>query len=205
MGLRLTETSSYRGEVPRAPRVQLPGAAYHVTSRGVRRQAIFRDDDDRLSFLGVLGAVVRRHEWSCLAFCLMTTHYHLLIRTPTADLAAGMQRLNGNFAQGFNRKHGETGHLFERRYHSIPIERDGHLVELCRYIALNPVRAGLCSRAEGWRWSSYRAVVGLASPPDFLAPDWALLYFGSDRTRARERFRAFVEDAEPASHFLNGV
>jgi REP element-mobilizing transposase RayT len=174
-------------------------------SRGVRRQAIFRDDDDRASFLSVLWAVVRRHDWSCLAFCLMTTHYHLVIRTPDANLAAGMQRLNGNFAQGFNRKHGEAGHLFERRYHSVPIERDAHLLELYRYIALNPVRAGVCSRPEGWRWSSYRAVVGLASPPDFLATDWALLYFGSNRKRARERFRAFVEDIEPTSHFLHGV
>ena len=205
MGPRATETSPYRGGVPRAPRVQVPGAAYHVMSRGVRRQAIFRDDDDRASFLSVLWAVVRRHDWSCLAFCLMTTHYHLVIRTPDANLAAGMQRLNGNFAQGFNRKHGEAGHLFERRYHSVPIERDAHLLELYRYIALNPVRAGVCSRPEGWRWSSYRAVVGLASPPDFLATDWALLYFGSNRKRARERFRAFVEDIEPTSHFLHGV
>jgi putative transposase len=135
----------------------------------------------------------------------MTTHYHLLIRTPSADLAAGMQRLNSNFAQAFNRKHSETGHLFERRYHSVSIERDAHLLELYRYIALNPVRAGLCSRPETWTWGSYRAVVGLAPPPDFLATDWALLYFGSNRTRARERFKAFVEDFDPPSHFLNGV
>jgi REP element-mobilizing transposase RayT len=174
-------------------------------SRGVRKQAIFRDDDDRGVFLSLLWAVVRRHDWSCLAFCLMNTHYHLLIRTPDADLAAGMQRLNSNFAQGFNRKYAETGHLFERRYHSVPIERDGHLLELYRYIALNPVRAGLCSRPEGWTWSSYRAVAGLVSPPEFLATDWALLYFGSNRPRARQRFRAFVEDVAPPSHFLNGV
>jgi putative transposase len=192
-------------EVARPPRVQLPGAAFHVTSRGVRKQAIFRDDADRSAFLNVLWTVTVRHEWSCLAFCLMTTHYHLLIRTPNADLAAGMQRLNSNFAQEFNRKHGETGHVFEARYHSVPIERDGHLVELYRYIAMNPVRAGLCSRPEAWKWSSYRAVVGLTSPPDFLAVDWALPYFGGDRARARERLRAFVEDAKPTSRFVYGV
>jgi putative transposase len=182
--------------VARRTRLQLPGAAYHVTSRGVRKQAIFRDDGDRSTFLNLLWTVAVRHEWTCLGFCLMTTHYHLLVRTPNADLAAGMQRLNSNFAQEFNRKHGETGHVFERRYHSVPIERDGHLVELYRYIAMNPVRAGLCNRPEDWKWSSYRAVVGLASPPDFLAADWALPYFGRHRTRARERLRAFVEDAE---------
>jgi putative transposase len=174
-------------------------------SRGVRKQAIFRDGDDRRVFLSVLSTVVNRHDWSCLAFCLMSTHYHLMIRTPDANLAAGMQRLNGNFAQGFNRKYGEIGHVFERRYQSVLIERDGHLLELYRYIALNPVRAGLCSRPESWMWSSYRAVAGLASPPDFLATDWALHYFGSDRTRARRRFRTFVEDIEPTSHFLHGV
>jgi hypothetical protein len=126
----------------------------------------------------------------------MTTHYHLVIRTPNVDLAAGMQRLNGNFAQGFNRRHGETGHVFERRYHALLIEHDGHLLELYRYIALNPVRAGLCSRPEAWTWSSHSAVVGLAAPPDFLSTEWALLYFGSDRIRARERLRAFVDDVD---------
>jgi putative transposase len=171
----------------------------------VRKQAIFRDDDDRASFLSLLETVVRRHDWSCLAFCLMTTHYHLVVRTPETNLAVGMQRLNSNFAQGFNRKHGETGHLFERRYHAVHIERDSHLLELYRYIALNPVRAGLCSRPEAWSWASYPALVGLAPLPTFIATDWVLVYFGSDPERARERLRAFVEDVEPRSHLLNGV
>jgi putative transposase len=175
-------------------RTQFPGAAYHVTARGVRRQAIFRDDDDRSCFLSLLEKVMRRHDWSCLAFCLMTTHYHLVIRTPDTNLAIGMQRLNGHFAQGLNRKYGEKGHLFESRYHSVLIERNAHLIELYRYLALNPVRAGLCSRPESWPWSSYAVALGTGTSSVVLAAEWALTYFGSDPDRARDRLRAFVED-----------
>ncbi len=124
----------------------------------------------------------------------MTNHYHLLIRTPEPDLARGMHRVNGHYAQGFNRRHRATGHLFESRYHSVLVERDSHLLELCRYFANNPVRAGLCSHPADWRWSSYRAVIGLAIAPPFLAVEWLLAYFGRDRIRARERLREFVED-----------
>ena len=177
----------------RSLRVQIAGGAYHVTSRGVRRQPIFRDDDDRFSFLSLLETVVRRHGWSCLAYCLMSTHYHLVVRTPEADLAIGMQRLNGNFALGFNRKYGDTGHLFECRYHSVLIEADAHLIELYRYLAMNPVRAGLCSQPDAWPWSSYPAAVGISSPSLVLTNDWVLTYFGSDSERASERLRAFVE------------
>jgi putative transposase len=179
----------------RTHRVQLAGGVYHVTSRGVRKQALFRDSDDRVRFLRLLEMVVRRHDWSCLAYCLMTTHYHVLLRTPTADLAVGMQRLNGHFAQAFNRKYGERGHVFEERYHSVLVERDAHLIELYRYMALNPVRAGLCTRPESWRWSSYPFAVGLAGRPEFLAIDWALAYFGNTPGRARKGLRAFVENA----------
>ena len=118
----------------------MAGAAYHVMARGVARQPIFRDDKDRHQFLKLLDDVVARHEWSCHAFVLMSTHYHVLVRTPNPDLARGMQRLNSCYAQHFNRRHGETGHRFERRYHSVLIESDAHALELVRYLALNPVR-----------------------------------------------------------------
>ena len=174
-------------------RVQVAGGAYHVTCRGVRRQAIFRDDDDRSCFLSLLETVLRGRGWSCLAYCLMTTHYHIVIRTPDADLATGMQQLNGHFAMGFNRKHGERGHLFEERYHSVLVEADAHLIELYRYVALNPVRAGLCSRPETWPWGSYAAALGVVPPSPVLTSDWALMYFGTDPDRACDRLRAFVE------------
>jgi putative transposase len=124
----------------------------------------------------------------------MTTHYHLLVRTPEADLARGMQDLNSCYAQQFNRRYGLEGHAFFRRYHSDMIEHEGHLLEAARYIPNNPVRAGLSQRAEDWPWSSYPAHLGLCPPPPFLSTGWLLELFGRDPRQARTRYRAFVED-----------
>ena len=188
----------------RPPRPQFAGAAYHVMARGVARQPIFRDDKDRRQFLKLLDDVVARHEWSCHAFVLMSTHYHVLVRTPNPDLARGMQRLNSCYAQHFNRRHGETGHRFERRYHSVLIESDAHALELVRYLALNPVRAGACREAAAWRWSSYATIVRRERPPFCLADEWLLAYFGRNRDRALERLQSFVEDMSSRPPFVKG-
>lgn len=184
--------------MPRPPRLQVPGAAYHVSARAVADRPLFQDDSDRLRFLALLGTVVTRHDWVCGAYCLMTTHYHLVVRTPNPDLARGIQRLNACYAQEFNRRYGVEGHVFFRRYHSILIEREAHLLELCRYVAMNPVRAGLCDRAEDWPWSSYRAVLSASRPPTFLSAQWLLELFGRDATNAKRRLRRFVEDEPPS-------
>ncbi len=173
--------------------MQPAGGVFHVLTRGVVGQPIFRDADDRRAFLGLFASVVERHGWSCLAFCLMTTHYHLLVVTPNADLARGMQRLNGNYAQGFNRRHGSVGHVFQSRYGSILVERDSQLLELFRYFALNPVRGGACDDPAAWPWGSYRVALGLSPVPSFLAVEWALSHFGAEPGVARPRLRAFVE------------
>jgi REP-associated tyrosine transposase len=186
--------------VARPLRLQLAGAAYHLTSRGVARQAIFRDDKDRRQFLKLLEDVVARHEWVCHAYVLMTTHYHLVVRTPSADLARGMQRLNACYAQHFNRRHGETGHRFERRYHSVLVESDAHALELFRYLALNPVRASACRDAKAWPWSSYSSIVRREKAPTCLAEEWLLAYFGTNRGRAIERLQSFVEDVSIDRH-----
>jgi putative transposase len=177
---------------------------YHVTARGVARQAIYRDDVDRRRFLKLLDEVVFRHGWACHAYVLMTTHYHLVVRTPNPDLARGMQRLNACYAQHFNRRHGETGHRFERRYQSVLVESDAHALELVRYLALNPVRAGACRDAASWRWSSYAAIVRGTRTPPSLAQDWLLTYFGRNRARAVERLQSFVEDMSPDPAFVKG-
>ena len=130
---------------------------YHATARGVDRCAIFRDDDDRRFFLRLLAPVVERHLWHCHALCLMDNHYHVVVETYVDLLATGMRRLNGAYAQRFNRRHRRTGHLFGDRYHAWIISTERHLRATCRYVLLNPVRAGLCERAEDWRWSSARA------------------------------------------------
>jgi putative transposase len=128
----------------------------------------------------------------------MSTHYHLVVRTPNPDLALGMQRLNACYGQEFNHRYRLQGHVFFRRYHSVLIEREAHLLELWRYVAMNPVRAGLCTSAEEWPWSSYGAVLGALPSPAFLSAEWVLELFGRDAANARRRLRMFVEE-EPVS------
>jgi REP element-mobilizing transposase RayT len=141
----------------RRPRNELPEhGVFHVTTRGVARTAIFRDDDERRLFLRLLADVVRRNEWRCYAFCLMTNHYHLVVEAFVWRLAVGMQRLNGVYAQAFNRRHKRSGHLFGDRYAAWAVESDDHCRAACEYVLQNPVRAGLCERAADWPWSAAR-------------------------------------------------
>ena len=175
-------------------RIEYPGALYHVTSRGNARQAIFVDDTDRSGFLDALGDAVGRFGWLCHAYCLMDNHYHLLIETPAANLARGMRQVNGVYTQRFNRRHDRAGHLFQGRYTAILVERDSYLLELSRYVVLNPVRAGLVDGPDAYAWSSYRATLGRTPAPDFLTTDWLLGQFGKRRNVARERYRRFVQD-----------
>jgi REP element-mobilizing transposase RayT len=184
--------------MPRSPRIIVPNGLYHVTARGNRRQAVFIDDRDRNTFLLLLERVSAALRWHCYGFCLMPNHYHLVVETPNADLSAGLQRLNSRYAEAFNRRHEVGGHLFQGRFHAVAVESDWHLLELSRYLALNPVRAGLCRTPADWRWSSYRAVLALAGAPSFLAVDRVLRHFGRDSARARRAFHAFVADAAAA-------
>lgn len=188
-------------DVARRPRVQFPGATYHVTARGAAGRAIFAEDRDRATFLKLLGQVVSRHAWCCRAYCLMTTHYHVLLGTPHGDLAAGMRFLNGAYARRFNKRHGGSGAVFEARYHSELIETDAHLLEVCRYLALNPVRAGLAARADDWAWGSFAAHAGGTGSLPFIAEAALLELFAPAPAEARKRLRAFVEDgiASPVS------
>jgi REP element-mobilizing transposase RayT len=178
-------------------RVQVAGGFFHVTARGNRRQPIFMDNVDVERFIAILAEVAARYGWRLHAYCLMTNHYHLLVETPEANLSAGFHRLNFLYAQWFNRRRGLDGHLFQGRFHSVLIERQEHLVELARYIVLNPVRAGLCRHPGEWRWSSYRAVAGRARPAPFLTVAWLLDQFGETTASARAAYRQFAEEACP--------
>jgi putative transposase len=149
--------------MPRTARRELAGGIHHVTCRGNGKQTVFRGAADRRIFLALFRKVIARHQWQCLTYCLMDNHYHLLVRTPEPNLGAGMHRLNGRYAQGFNARHGRTGHLWEQRYGSVLLAADAHLAQAIGYIALNPVRAGLCERPEDWPWSAHRALAGLAT------------------------------------------
>lgn len=175
-------------------RICIPGGIYHVFSRGNARGAIVRDDIDRTRFLRTLGHVVDRFGWLCHSYCLLDNHYHLVIETPKPNLPSGMRQLNGLYAQHFNRRHKRCGHLFQARYRSLLIERDSYLLAVCRYVVLNPVRAGICERPEQWPWSSYRATAGLAPAAPFLTTDWLLAQFAPTRRLAQRRYRAYVAE-----------
>jgi len=173
-------------------RIEFPGAIYHVTSRGNAKQTIFIDDEDKERFFDMLSMVVERFNWRCHAYCLMENHYHLLIETLHANLSKGMRQLNGVYTQGFNQRYRRIGHLFQGRYKAILVEKDNHLLSLCRYVVLNPVRVGLVKRPEQWRWSSYKATIGLAKRPAFLTVDWILSQFDGRKRVSMEKYRRFV-------------
>jgi putative transposase len=180
--------------MPRPLRPAVAGGIYHVTVRGNRRQTIFISDGDRRRFLKLLAEVVRRYGWRCHAYCLMDNHFHLALETPVPNISGGMQRLNSGYATWFNRRHALDGHVFQGRFHSRLLETEWHLLELSRYVVLNPVRAGVCRAAGEWPWSSYRGTSGAGAAPRFLSVDMILAQFGRDRARARSAYAQFVRE-----------
>ena len=172
-------------------RLDHAGAVWHVTSRGNERREIFREDEDRERFLRILAGTVKRFRWKVHAYVLMGNHYHLLLETPEPTLSRGMKHLNGMYTQSFNRRHGRVGHLLQGRFKAILVERESHLLELARYVVLNPVRAGMTETAGQWKWSNYRATAGLRPAPAWLETEWTLEQF-SPRREAQRRYRAFV-------------
>jgi REP element-mobilizing transposase RayT len=180
-------------------RIEYAGALYHVTSRGDRREDIYLDDADRLMFLEVLAEVCGRFQWVCHAYCLMSNHYHLLIETRESTLGQGMRQLNGVFTQRSNRRHHREGHVFQGRYKAILVQKEAYLLELARYVVLNPVRAGIVRSAREWPWSSYRATAGWSEVPRVLTVDWLLSAFGTRRKTAMQAYRRFVSEGKGAS------
>ncbi len=173
-------------------RIEYAGAVYHVTSRGNEKKPVFKDDHDREVFLNTLQHVNKRYNWNCHAYCLMTNHYHLLIETPEGNLSLGMRQLNGVYTQLFNKYHGRNGHLFQGRYKAILIQKDSHLLEVCRYVVLNPVRARMVEGPESWKWSSYLATAGQAKSHPCLTTDWVLGQFSGKRGKAESEYRQFI-------------
>ena len=173
-------------------RIELAGALYHVTSRGDRREDIFLGDNDRRDWLEIFKKVCERFKWVCHAYCLMDNHYHIVVETIEGNLSKGMRQLNGVYTQRFNRTHERVGHVFQGRYKAILVDKDHYLLELSRYVVLNPVRAGMVKSAGAWAWSSYRATVGRIPSPTWLETDALLSQFGKQRKRAIEQYISFV-------------
>ena len=152
----------------RALRSSLPDGTFHITSHGIDDSAVFRSDLDRLDFLYLLGIVATEHEWGVRGYCLMTTHYHVVVEATTAQLSAGMHRLNGRYAQLYNQRHRRRGHVFEARFSSWVVRDERHFGATLDYVLQNPVRAGICETAEEWPWSKIEVVGEEGSEP--LAP-----------------------------------
>lgn len=182
-------------------RIEFPGAVYHVTSRGDRREPIYRDDEDREAQLAVIAQAMERFDAQVLAYCLMGNHYHLVLQTRQANLSRLMRQVNGVYTQAFNRRHGVAGHLFQGRFKAILVDRDAYLLALCRYVERNPVAAGLVATAKDWRWSSCRAHAGHDGVPPWLDSDGLYgqllgrpVKSKGDRTKAAQQYAALVED-----------
>ncbi len=175
-------------------RIEFEGALYHVMARGNARADIFLDNEDRQAFIDNLGRACRRFDWRVWAWCLMTNHYHLLVETLRPTLSKAMREINGIYTQGFNRRHGRVGHVLQGRYKAVLVQKDTHLLEVSRYVVLNPVQASMTETVGDWPWSSYRAVMGKAPAPDWLAADETLCLFHAQRGPARRAFARFVAD-----------
>jgi REP element-mobilizing transposase RayT len=173
-------------------RFEHKNAVYHVTARGNERQKIFREDGDKARFLQLLSRVVEEQGLIIHAYVLMDNHYHLMAETPNANLAESLRQLNGVYTQWFNHKYHRAGHLFQGRYKAILVGKETHLVALCIYLALNPVRAKMVKHPKDYPWSSYRATAGLATAPGWLETKWLLKQFGRTRKSAQEGYRKAV-------------
>ena len=175
-------------------RVDVADGVYHVTSRGLERRDVVGTDRDRARWLDLLAEVAARRDWRVLAWALMNNHFHLYLRTPHADLSAGMHDLNSGYATGFNHRHGRVGPLFQGRFKAILVERDYHAWELSRYVHLNPVRAGLAARPEDYAWSSCPAYLGRRDAPEWLAWEEVLCEHGRTVRAARRAYGRFLAE-----------
>lgn len=180
-------------------RIEFPGAIYHVTSRGDRRESIFDDDEDRHRFLTIVGQAMERFDAVVLAYCLMDNHYHIVVHTRRANLSRLMQQLNGVYTQAYNVRHAKVGHLFQGRFKGILVDENAYLLEVCRYVDLNPLRARMVRDPANWPWCSYGAHIGRRAAPDWLDTPAVHGYLlgrdavtAGDRRNAQRRYIALV-------------
>lgn len=174
-------------------RIEFPGAIYHISSRGHDNQMIFLDDEDRQYFLELLGKTVQRFHWICHAYCLMIDHYHLVIETPNGNLSIGMRELNGGYTQRFNRRYSQQGPVMQGRFKAILVERDTHLLQVCRHVVLNPLRTRKVRNLDKYRWSSYRSTAGIDEAVPGVSSEWILSQLAKSRKKALERYQEYVK------------
>jgi len=180
--------------MPRAPRIDAAGAMHHVIAKGIGGQPVMRDDVDREVLFARMGKTVLRHRWSCLAYCLLDSHFHVILGTPVANLGLGMQWLLASYAREFNKRHERQGNVFHTRFYSRQIQSDDHLLAALLYVHLNPVRAGVVSEPERWRWSSYASSIGRCDPPDFLDLEALLALIAAEPGIAQRRLQTAARE-----------
>jgi len=208
--------------MPRQPRIDAPGLIQHVMARGIERRKLFRDDKDRMSFLDRLADILEETQTQCYAWALIPNHFHIFLRTGSTPLSKVMRRLMTGYAVTFNKRHKRSGHLFQNRYKSVVCEEDPYLLELIRYIHLNPLRARLVEdlkELDKYPWTGHSAILGRRKPPLLLKEpnklnkpngpnksnkpekslaektiEDVLLHFGETLKVARRRYRQFVKN-----------
>jgi REP element-mobilizing transposase RayT len=194
-GNRVGSKPARDGSMSRPLRIEGEGLTYHVCARGNGKMTIFCDETDFRCFERLLSVVVAEQEIVCHAECRMTNHYHLVFTTLRANLSRAMHALNGEYAQAWNRRHAHVGHVLQGRFHCQLVQDEIYLATVCRYVVLNPVRAGLVASPEEWAWSSYRACAGMTAVPSYLSPRTLFGCLGA--TEAGERvYREFVTNRE---------
>lgn len=192
-------------------RIEYPGAFYHVMNRGNSGAAIFQNKRDREKLLEYFGKAVTRYGIKIHTYCLMITHYHLLIETPYPNLSQAIKWINASYAAYHHRKWNRSGHLFQGRYKALLIDADEYLTHLSRYIHLNPVRAGMVDHCKDYPWSSYPVFGGYGKPPEWLEEHRLLSLFSEDPDKAKKKYRDFVESVQhekienPSKDVVNGL
>jgi putative transposase len=179
-------------------RIQFPGAWYHMMNRGASRQRIFLNENDRKDFLNLLGETSDMFTIQIHAYCLLDNHYHLLIHTPQGNISRSMRHLNGVYTQRFNRKHGTDGSIFRGRFKAILIDADSYLLEVTRYIHLNPVRANIVGTPEQYPWSSHNAYLEKPQSLSWLLRDEVLGRFGEKLNQSIKSYREFIQAGIPS-------
>ena len=190
--------------MPRRSRLQFPGAAYHVMTRGNRKHTIFHDAFDHERFLDVVRRAVSLYGVRIFALCLMPNHYHIVLDAPRGNLSDTMQYINGLFAQLSNKRYAQTGHVFGDRFRSLLVQTDGYLKRASRYVVRNPVRGQLASDVADWPWSSYRGTAGLEAAPSWLNIEWTTWAFKADTlAEGQRRYIAYVNEPRRATRPRN--
>lgn len=178
-------------------RIQFPDAWYHVMSRGKRGERIYADKGDYYAFIDLLRDCVEMWNIRVVAYCLMGTHYHILLQTPDANLSRCMRHINGVYTQYFNRTHGSDGQLFRGRYKSIVVDSDAYLLELLRYIHRNPIEGGMVDRLESYQWSSHKGYLSRSEKWNWLHKNYVLKIFSNNQNEALKGYRSFIRKEIP--------